>query len=656
MRALLGRALSPSDLTAPGIVGGIVGIFNLDGRPVTQLEMRTLSEASRHRASGGEDFSVQSSFGVAFQYSRARSAPDTERRLLRSAAGDVLAFDGRLDNRAELASLDEQQADGEPRPDAALALAAYRRQGARFASFVNGDFAIALFDPRQPALFLARDVMGARPLYYCRSGESVLFASEIKSLLADSRVPRKPDVEALADLVLDKWDDGRRTCFEGIHSVPPGYVLVASPRRITLERHWSFDTTRELRYGDATQYVEHFRAVFEQAVKRRLRGAAGVAIAVSGGVDSSSIYCQAEALTRREPSGSRPRGISMTFPRGSAADESSFLVDIERHCGSSITRLAISGLRLLDEADAVVDRVEMPVVVWNAMHRTIAQARHEGCDVFLEGYFGDQMTFAQKYLGDLARRGRWLTIARDLRAFGVWMADAGPRFFVHEFRRTFVRSCCPDWIFDAVKKHATRQRLARYPAWYRRGFLDPVLHRQLTRFESRPCSSLHAEEYFRRATAGYELAHVAHQTRVGLMSGVDVLYPFRDRDLVAFLMAIPGEMVNLDGVPKGLLRRAVKGIVPDAVRNRRWKADFTVVHREALLRDRASILQLLTRNSAVVQAGFVNAAAMEQMGATIDRRIAERGDTNITWHLGNLLGLEIWLRHFFGDQFALQAA
>jgi asparagine synthase (glutamine-hydrolysing) len=635
---------------------GIVGAFNLDRRPVTLLEVQTLSEASRHRASGGEDFSVHSSFGVAFQYPRARPAPDTERCLLRSAAGEVIAFDGRLDNRDELAALDDQQGDRDPRSDAALALAAYRRAGARFASFANGDFAIALFDPRQPALFLARDVMGTRPLYYCRSGERVLFASEIKSLLADPRVPRKPDAEALADLVLDRWDDGRRTCFDGIHSVPPGYVLIASSRRMTLERHWSFETTRELRYRDASQYVEHFRSVFEQAVKRRLRGAARVAIAVSGGVDSSSVYCQAEALARRDPSMSRPRGISMTFPRGSAADESGFLADIERHCGSSITRLAISGLRLLDDADAVVNRVEMPVVVWNAMHRTIAQARQEGCDVFLEGYFGDQMTFARKYLVDLARRGRWLTVARDLRAFGAWMADAGPRFFVHEFRRTLMRSCCPDWIFDAVRKKATSRRLARYPAWYCRGFLDPVLHRQLTRFESPPCSSLHAEEYFRRATAGYELAHVAHQTRVGLMSGVEVLYPFRDRDLVAFLMAIPGETVNLDGVPKGLLRRAVNGIVPDAVRNRRWKADFTVVHREALLRDRATILQLLTRNSAVVQAGFVDAAAMEHLGATMDRWIAERGDTNMTWHLGNLLGLEIWLRQFFGDRFALQAA
>jgi asparagine synthetase B (glutamine-hydrolysing) len=126
------------------------------------------------------------------------------------------------------------------------------------------------------------------------------------------------------------------------------------------------------------------------------------------------------------------------------------------------------------------------------------------------------------------------------------------------------------------------------------------------------------------------------ETGIGSMHGVDVRYPFRDRDLVAFLMAIPGEIVNWQGVPKGLLRHALHGVLPDAVRDRRSKADFTELYRDSVGNSRADLARLVPRNALAVRAGMVDGDVLES-GAPLD------------WHMADPIGLELWLRNFSGS-------
>jgi asparagine synthase (glutamine-hydrolysing) len=340
----------------------------------------------------------------------------------------------------------------------------------------------------------------------------------------------------------------------------------------------------------------------------------------------------------------------MTFPAGTAANEDEFLVEIEKAFGTPIARLPICGMRLLVDADRVVHHLELPALLSDATHAVFERARDEDCSVVLDGFFGDHMLFGRSYLVDLALHGRWLKVRGDLREFGTWMTDAGSRFFAQEFRSRLARAVCPTSVFRIVKRRARRTRLGRYPSWYRREFLERVLARQLTRFDAPPFATRHAEEYYRSATAGHDLTQVQLQTRAGLMHGVEVRYPFRDRDLVAFLSSIPGEVVNHRGVPKGLLREAVAGTLPEAIRMRRWKADFTDVHRRAVLRELPSLVRLLSRDCFAVRAGLVDGEVVEPAVQAAGTALAESADPDVSWHLKNLVGLELWLRHFFGDQ------
>lgn len=587
--------------------------------------------------------------GVAGRFDLAAGLAAFDRELFVSSSGIVIAFDGRLDNREEL---------GRPRPtratdaaggvaDAEYVSEAYDHAGARFASCLNGDFVLALFDPSRRQLILARDVMGTRRLHYTQVAGRLLFASEIKSLLAHPGVSAKPDEDALADLVLDRSVDGHRTCFQGIYSVPPGHLLLATPDTISLRQHWMFDPTREVRYRTFDEYAECFRTLFEQAVRRRMRSTAPIAVSVSGGVDSSAIFCQAAALSRRDSGLPAVCGISMTFPAGSLADEQRFLDEIDAAFGTAVMRLPIAELRLLQEADRIVGHLEMPDLVWDAHSQIFERARGAGCSVLLDGYYGDQVLFPRGYLIDLAYRGRWLRIRHDLREFAAWMTDVEPNFFPHEFWNALFRSMLPRPLFQTAKEHATRHRASRYPPWYTKTFVDRLLGRQLTRFGPTHYASRHAEECYRNATAGHYLFHVQRHSAAAAVHGVEIAYPFRDRDLVAFMMAIPGDVASWRGIPKGLPRQALVGILPQPIRDRRWKADFTPFTNQAALRDYDTIGRLLTKDSLAVAAGFVDGTLIEEAVRNYRTTIAADDSAEAGWRLTEVAALELWLRHFF---------
>lgn len=633
-------------------MSGIVGLFNLDGRPVEPSELKGLAAASRHRAIDGEDFWIGSSAGIGHQHFRVTPESLTERQPLVSPSGIAVAFDGRLDNRQEIIDVCSPNC-GPPADvcsDAALVLAAYERFSEAFTFHLNGDFALALFDSAHRRLMLARDRMGARALYYCQLTRTLLFASEIKSLLAHPAVTARPDEDALADIVLDGYLDGHRTGFRNVHSVCPGHVLIATADGIALRQHWDFDPAREIRYSSFDDYADCFRALFEQSVRRRLRSAHPVAVSVSGGLDSSAIFCQAAALRRSASAPVALHGIALTFPGDAAADEQTYLDQVEMASGLPISRLSVPALRFLTEAEKLTWHTEMPGLVWDAQSALLALARQSGCAVLLDGFFGDQMLFERGYLVDLARRGRWLKIRHDLREFAAWMTDVEAGYFERQLRSALVRALPPRWLFRVVKERTARRRFRRtHPQWYTPRFLERALERSLSRPElDRRFQSLHAEQYYRHATSGFYRVQLQLADAAGLMHDIEVAHPFRDRDVVAFLMAIPGEVVNFGGIPKALLRQALRGILPEAVRQRRWKADFTAATNQAIVAEYPAMMRLLRRDCWSVQAGFADAESLARELTTFERRVDQTDTAIHGWQIGGLVGLELWLRRFFG--------
>jgi asparagine synthase (glutamine-hydrolysing) len=677
-------------------MGGIVGLWHMDGRPVDRSQLATLSRAAPHRALDGEDFWIGAGAGLGHQH--ARVTPESLDELQPLVQADVaISFDGRLDNRDDLVERcrrEQRARESLAAPgvfaapgvsDAALALGAYACLGVDFVGHLNGEFVLALIDPARHRLILARDMMGARPLYYCALPDSVVFASEIKSILAHPGVAARPDENVLADLLLNGYYDGAGTCFKGICGVQPGQLVIITPGAptprthsagapipqtrsagapnaplrstsgsssscsIEVRRHWDFSEAT-VRHSSFEEYEAAFQSLFRQAVRRRLRSAHPVAVSVSGGVDSSAVFCQAAALRQGDEAAAPVYGFTMTFPDGTPASETDFVDAIRDSAHGSrapIHRLPCTSFRLLANAERAIWHLEMPQLLWDARQALSDRARRAGCRVMLDGFFGDQMLGGQAYLVDEARRGHWLTVRRNLQEVSHWTTDAPPGFYRQQFRRDLLRSIAPRSLVGAARTLRGRWRsVERYPSWYARSFRQRALERALDRPRApRPRASLHAEQCYRFATSPHYLALLQQGTQAGWMHGLELSCPFRDRDLVAFVMAIPGEIVNWRGVPKGLLRHALNGVLPDGIRRRRSKADFTTLNNEALLAERPAMLRLLGRDSVAAQAGLVDAAAIQDSLEGLPALVDDR-DVTLGWKITGAVALELWLRVF----------
>lgn len=629
-------------------MSGILGIWNRDGRPINASLLDGLARTLTHRGPDGCALWTDRSIGLACQLLHVTPESSIEVQPLALFSGSVVVFDGRLDNRDELFALLRPITDlADDAPDPALVLAAYEHFGEQFPGRLAGDFALGLFDPTRRKLLLARDPIGVRPLYYARAGSTFLFASEIKTILAHPLITPEPNDDILAECLLGgPGDASDKTCFKQVFSVPPAHLALVSPDGTAVRRYWDFDLTRCIRYPSFEDYREAFLEHFTRAVQRRMRSAAPVVVSVSGGLDSSSILCVAERLKRSEPFRHPAiKGLSYLSADGTPSDEKEFLVAIERDYQIAIGRLPLDRPGLLDGAREEIWHSEAPFLdgQWSDAVGFFRAARGLGARTILTGHWADQVLFDQAYLIDLFRRPSWSDIRRHLRAYAFWMSDTDPASFRNQFLRDLVKYLMPDRL------HPLLRRLRAHtgnPHWFAPSFQRRQLNRACTTLPvPRAPASAHARSLYEQVRTSHQAMCMEWQNKVAAPYGIEVAFPFLDRDLLSFLMSIPGEMQTKDGVPKALLRESMRGILPDEIVRRRWKADFTHLVNESMVNDYDRIADVLKNEPLAVRMGYIDRDRLRSELVRLKSMI--HGPTcEHAWGLMDLLGLEYWLQLF----------
>jgi asparagine synthase (glutamine-hydrolysing) len=630
-------------------MSGIVGIWNLDGRAIDTALLQRLSAKLAHRGPDGNGIWSQGAAGLASHLLHVTPESVKETQPAIDSTGTVLVFDGRLDNRDDLLAQFPDAVD-KGCPDADLVLASYQAFGDDFVEHLLGDFALGLYDVRRQRLILVRDALGIRPLYYCRCGSTFIFASEIKGILAHPDVFPHPNEDALADyLIGGSQNSSGLTCFAGIYSVRPAHVIIVSSGGLTSRQYWDFQISERTRLRSFQDYVDAFRYHFERAVRRRLRSAGPVAVSLSGGLDSSAIFCLAQTL-RRGHADIRPViGLSYLSPDGSPSDEKAFLAEIERQYSVLVDRVPMGNLGLMDGSTEAVWHVEAPLLdeQWNTTHRFLDRTRQLGARVILTGHWADQVLFDQAYLVDLFRHFSWRQIVRHLREYPRWFTDTPASFFRQQFYRDLIRYHVPERLLPYLRR---LRRNNQDRSWY-----TPAFRRRARRITHQTArystfSSLHGRSLYREARSSHHVACMEWDNKVAAMHGLDMAFPFLDRDLLSFLISIPGEFQTWNGVPKALLREGLHGILPQAIARRTWKADFTHLINEGMERDYPHLVERVQRQGQCVEFGYVNKDAVEHELARLRTQL--RGTAESAWSLSDLLGLELWLQVFFGTPHA----
>lgn len=634
-------------------MSGVAGIVHVDhGRPASAGDIQQMLSRMRHRARDGSSWWTDGS--VALGHAWLDTTGEDGPGPLTMAGGRLaITADCRLDNRDEL--LARLGLRDRSIADAVLIMRAYLKWGEACPAYLQGDFAFALWDDERQALFCARDHFGVKPFYYHSTGRRFAFASEIGPILALDGVGRRLSEHQISGFLAGLPDDPQATPYAEIFRLPARHSVTVADRQVVLRRYWQIEPSQRPPRADA---AEEFRHLFAQSVENRMRGTRAVGAMLSGGLDSSSIACIAgmRAAAKRNP---KLKTFSLVFDKGSSMDEKPFIDAVLDGSPLDPTLIAVGNYAPFAEFERILEEQEGTFLapglsLTRDLYRT---AGATGVKVLLDGHGGDEVVSqGHGHLHELANAGRWIELWRELHSAANTYGEGMLSLYFK-----FLTIYGPAWRIARMRAIAKRlagklrHRPARGPRAAWAGLVNPDLARRTDLAER-----FHRSGYMPAAVSASEaLTHrwllstglVPHAFEVldkaAANFGVEPRYPFWDKPLVEFCLALPGEEKLKDGFGRHVLRRAMQGVLPPDVQWRRDKIDFTANLVKGMLGNHRELLDRLLTSDSERIAAYVN---LPEVNAVYERmlRQPERATLPDVQHVWRSVSLSLWLRQVEG--------
>ena len=268
---------------------GICGIFDMSGKPIGRDTLARMNGAIRHRGPDGEGELVDNEVGLGHRRLSIIDVGGGGQPIGNEDGKIQIVFNGEIYNfielRQELESLGHQF---KTRSDTEVIVHAYEQWGSACVKRFNGMFAFAIWDGHKRELFIARDHLGIKPLYYVTIGSQLVFASEIKSLLQHPACTREVDLKSLAELFTFRYVPSPKTLLQRVMKLPPAHFMVASRGGLRIERFWDWVPRCQKQYREA-ELVEQYQELLEDAVRLQMRSDVPVGLFLSSGVDSGAL-------------------------------------------------------------------------------------------------------------------------------------------------------------------------------------------------------------------------------------------------------------------------------------------------------------------------------------------------------------------------------
>lgn len=620
-------------------MSAIGGILNFHGKSLDVLDLVTLWESLKDRGPDGGDIAFDGiAAGVCYHAFHIDRESRAENQPYIAADGRIVAGDLRLHNRDELI----RQLQGIFRKHASevtdieLAMAAHEKWGDLFPLHLIGEFALVLVNPRNRTWLLARDHIGARPLYYYSDTDKFICSSSIVSLLNHDSIPQGINEEYIADFLAYIPQPGS-TAFKDIHSVRPGCTLtVTLDGTIHEKRFWVLDPNKTIHFTQDADYEEAFIHLLSEAVRSALRSDRPVMADLSGGLDSSSVVCMADQLLKTGRAEAPDlETISLVYDEASTCDEQKYIAYVEAHTGRKGNHLREDDFRILSPT-AAEPSIGGPNAFYPFSEYHHAKRRmldRLGIRVALCGRGGDQILNSNPdpspELGDLLKLGRPFELHQRL---GVW-SEALNKPYVALIWQSLIVPALPLTLQVRCK---VGRRMAPAP-WIDGGFA-----RRISLMERRRAPR---DEFGFSLPSGRDQASgflsVMHGIAVSHDYGLAntwVSYPFLYRPLVEFMQAIPFSQKVRPGETRSLLRRSLRGVLPPRTLARKGKKNPSEALIRAIDREYAR-LRLLLSNPLSCAYGFTH---HEPLLAALER--ARVGHDLAALDLLSIICLEVWLR------------
>lgn len=636
---------------------GILGILNLDGpRPFDEVRFADALATLDHR---GPDARGSQQIGEAALFGHTRLSiidlSDCSNQPFEILDRYWLTYNGEIFNylelREELIALGASfRTDG----DVEVVVQAYAHWGAECVKRFNGMWAFAIYDTRDQTLFCSRDRFGIKPFNYAISGGRLLFASEIKAIVACEPKLIEPDYAAIANFCRTSVGAQHdRTWFRDVRRLAPGCNLTVRGGRIAIERYWNYPAAGSPG-ADFEQACEEYAALFRDAVKLRMRSDVPLGITLSAGVDSNSI---AYAMHAEDPS---PHYcFTARFkPEEGLVQDAAIFVDADKPIDE-----AVSARKVADELDLSSQVVEteygeivgaLTKIIYHLesgnsspavlpLMQLLAQARKhvtvimdgQGADELLAGYI--TMALWPSHL-DLVRSGRWREAWASLRQYRETYtlktsALMGLRYLSNALP---VLSSAHQQLSGAAKIYGPKLRghphMADWPDLPAAGPETPL------------------GRHLRHSHSGGLVNLLHYGDAISMANSLEARMPFLDHRLVEFVWPLPADFKLKLGVGKHLHREAMRGLVPDRILDNRLKYGFTTPIGNQFRKDdpdgQGPLVVLLSERC--LSRGLFDRSGLEALIAAHRSGRRDHGPL-----LFRLLSTELWFRRFVdGDTVA----
>ncbi len=568
------------------------------------------------------------------------------RQPMANADGSVqLAYNGEIYNFRELAERFRlrEKYPFRSRTDSEVLLYLYEECGPELASLLNGMFAFAIWDARSGALHLARDPYGVKPLFLQRDDHFLRFASEIKSLLQDPRVPRRPSVQALHDFLTFDYVPGAQTAFEGIAELPPGQWLTVAASGASESHRFGESSWREDPSIDAATAARRSLELMDQAVERQLVADVPVGVMLSGGMDSSALV----ALMNRHVS--EPVHTYSVGFEDRSFDELPYARIVAEACHTKQREVVITPSMVRELLPGYLDYIDEPYADGSAIPTWyVCQMARDEVVVVLSGEGGDEAFAGYDTYGawrasswfrrvpGWLRRGlirplvealpvshRKLSLEFKLKRF-LGGQDLSPAAAHMWWRIVLTEAQKLDLYSDAL-----REQLAREPA------LPPLRHFQEVYDQDGPADEL---ARLLRVDSRVFLPDdlMVKNDRMSMAHSLEARVPFTDPDLTEYLSRVPSSLKLRGMRRKAVMRDALQGLLPKSILDKK-KVGLEMPYSTWLRRELRDLVDLHLGPERIAATGLLRPEGVRQL---VDEHLAMRRDHGRA--LWGLLNYMMW--------------
>ncbi|MEZ5287574.1 MAG: asparagine synthase (glutamine-hydrolyzing) [Vicinamibacterales bacterium] len=543
---------------------GIAGLVYQDpSRPCSAATVTAMRDVMTYRGPDDAGLHVDGPVGLGHRRLSIIDLGGGHQPMTDTDGTSWIVFNGEIYNYRQLrADLAQQGHAFQTHSDTEVILRLYAERGERAVEAMNGMFAFAIWDSARRSLFLARDRMGVKPLYYAETDDGFFFGSEIKALLASGHVSASCREEALAECLLFRQVSGDETLFRGIRSLPPGCTMTVQDGRSAIRRYWSPWPCGEPLTLAPEEAVRQFEDLLEDSVRLRLISDVPVGTFCSGGVDSSLVTAVAARLK-----GDAVNTFSIGFAEADF-DESRYALMVSEHARTTHHQLAVGNVEYSELFPRMVWHNDEPLDFANSVHiYALSRLAKEYVTVVLTGEGSDELFagypryripgLSRMYSavpGPLRRLASSLTGDTRLAKLDRFAAMRGEDALLYNssyLRPDVVRELAPR--LEAFHSEFRQQVLAS--GAQRR--LDPVGRASLLDQHTFLVSILH------------------RQDKMSMAASIESRVPFMDYRLVEFANRLPTSHKVVNGSGKAIVKTAARKQLPAEIVDRR-KSGFGV--------------------------------------------------------------------------------